>query len=170
MDSNYKNGPVFSDGQRVARRVSERIQKFAGRQKHTYDEIKSLIGQAIKQIDFSGIKTLCIENLKSARNGTCGKFPRSLNRRMSHWLYAYIADLLARRCEERGVRLESKSPAYTSTTCPVCDKCDRRSREGFRFKCRHCGFSSEADLVAALKRLGEAGVYGLRLLKSWSLV
>lgn len=116
--------------------------------------------------------SICIENLKSVRSGTRGKFPRTLTRRLSHWLYAYIAQVLARRCEEVAVRRVMKSPAYTSTTCPLCDRCDRRSRVGDRFRCRHCGFSSEADLVAALnlKRLGEAGVCGVcRSLQSWSL-
>ena len=172
MDSNYKQGLVLSDGQTVGQAVYERIQTFSQRQKNTKAEIKSLVGHALKQLDLSGVKTLCIEHLKHVRQGTRGKFPRTLNRRLSHWLYAYIADWLARRCEELGIRLLRKSPDYTSMTCSVCDRCDRRSRVGDRFQCRHCGFSCDADLNAALnlKRLGEAGVYGLRSLPSWSFV
>jgi IS605 OrfB family transposase len=172
MDSNYKKGVVLSDGQVIGQQVYERIHTFTKRQKHTRAEIKSLIGHALKQIDLSGVKTLCIENLKHVRQGTRGKFPRSLNRRMSHWLYAYIADWLARRCEELGIRLERKGPSYTSQTCSACDRCDRRSRVGDRFQCRHCRFSIDADLNAALnlKRLGEAGVYGLRSLPNWTFV
>ena len=172
MDSNYKKGVVLSDQQMVGQEGYERIQTFTKRQKNTKAEIKSLIGHALKQLDLSGVKKLCIENLKRVRCGTGGKFPRTLNRRMSHWLYAYIAGWVARRCEELGVRLEWKNPAYTSTTCSLCDRCDRRSRVGDRFQCRHCGFSIDADLNAALnlKRLGEAGVYGLRSLPSWSFV
>jgi len=171
MDSNYKQGIVLSDGQNVAPEVYERIQTFTRRQRHTKAEVKSLVGQALKRVDFSGIKTLCVENLKSVRQGTRGKFPRSLNRRLSHWLYSYMADWIARRCEELGVRLERKNPAYTSITCSVCHTCDRRSRVGDQFRCRHCGFSIDADRNAALnlKQLGEAGVYGLRSLPSWKL-
>jgi transposase len=58
MDSNYKNGLVFSDGQTTGDALYKRIQQFAKRQKHTKVEIKSLIGAAIKQIDFSQIKTV----------------------------------------------------------------------------------------------------------------
>jgi IS605 OrfB family transposase len=174
MDSNYKQGLVLSDGQVTGQEVYERIQTFAKRQKNTKAEIRSLIGQALKQLDLSAVKTLCIENLKHVQQGTRGKFPRSLNRRMSHWLHAYIADWLARRCEELGIRLEWKSPGYTSQACSACGRCDRRNRVGDRFRCRNpkCGFSCDADLNAALnlKRLGEAGVYGLRSLPSWSYI
>jgi IS605 OrfB family transposase len=171
LDSNYKRGIVLSDGQTVGGSIYERIEGFARRQKHTKAEIKSLIGHALKRIDFSRIRVLSIEDLKRVRDGARGKFPRTLSRRLSHWLYAYIANWLARASEEAGVRLVRKSPAYTSQTCSFCGKCDRRSRVGERFLCRHCGFSLDADLNAArnLARLGEAGVYGLRLLESWKL-
>jgi hypothetical protein len=42
MDSNYKNGLVFSDGQVIGQALYQRIQEFAKRQKHTHAEIKSL--------------------------------------------------------------------------------------------------------------------------------
>jgi len=64
MDSNYKNGFVFSDGQRVGGEIYERIQSFFRRQKHTYDEVKSLVGHALKQVDLADVKLLCVENLK----------------------------------------------------------------------------------------------------------
>ena len=172
MDSNYKAGLVFSDGQTVAQEVYARVQTFNKRQKHTYAEVKALIGQALKQLDLSAIKILCVEDLRAVRNGARGKFPRTLNRRFSHWLYAYITDWLARYCEEAGVWLERKHPAYTSQTCSGCGRCDKRSRVGDRFQCRHCGFSVDADRNAALnlKQLGVAGVYGLRSLQSWNHV
>lgn len=166
MDSNYKNGFCFSDGQRVGTEIYSRIQKFTCRQKHTYEEVKSLIGHALKQVDFSNVRMLCIENLKKVKHNKRGKFPRTFNRRLSHWLYAYAANLLKRKCEEQGIRLERKSPAYTSQFCSVCRRWDKRNRVGDRFKCVICGFSNHADLNSAqnLALLGEAGVYGLRSL------
>ncbi len=95
-DSNYENGIVLSDDQRVGSHIYERIKGFARRQKHTKAEIKSLIGHELRRIDFSRIRVLCTEDLKRVRNGTGGKFSRTLNRRLSQWLYAYIASWLAR--------------------------------------------------------------------------
>ncbi|WP_414585282.1 hypothetical protein [Scytonema sp. PCC 10023] len=98
MDSNYKNGLVFSDGQNVATELHQTIQGFAKRQKRTRVEMKSMIAQAIKRIDFSQIKMLVIEDLKKVKHGKRGTFSRVFNRRLSHWLYAYTASLLVRRC------------------------------------------------------------------------
>jgi len=118
MDSNYRNGFVFSDGQVVGAFIYAVIQTFTKRQKNTYAQIKSLIGRALKQIDFSHIKTLCVEDLKRVKHNKKGTFPRVLNRRLSHWLYAYTIELLSRRCEEHGVRLEKKDPWKTSPLLP----------------------------------------------------
>ena len=168
MDSNYKNGLVFSDGQVAGGALYQRIQEFAKRQRHTHAEIDSGLGQALKQVNFAAIKALCIEDLKQVKSGTRGTFSRRLNRRLSHWLYASIVRRLEQYCEEYGVRLEKKDPYKTSQYCRSCGKWDRRNRRGDRFKCVHCGHEDHADHNAAhnLELLGLAGVYGLRLLQN----
>jgi len=171
MDSNYRNGLVFSDGQQTGQGAYDIIRSFPKRKKYTHASIKSLMGQAIKQIDFSTIRVLCVENLKKVKHDKRGTFPRTLNRRLSHWLYAYLCDVLTRRCEEHGVKLERKSPAYTSQFCRQCQRWDRRNRKGDKFSCVHCGFSDHADLNAAknLELLGLAGAYGLGSLQPESV-
>jgi IS605 OrfB family transposase len=168
MDSNYKHGLVFSDGQTTGEAAYETIQGFAKRQKHTHTHIKSLMGQALKQINWRNIRVLCIEDLKRAKQFLRGTFPRRLNRRLSHWLYNFLTQRLACLCEERGIRLERKHPAYTSQYCRLCRKWDRRNRKGDRFVCVFCGHVDHADRNAAhnLALLGLAGVYGLRSLPS----
>lgn len=164
MDSNYKNGIVFSDGQVVGSEIYQRIQGFGKRQKHTHTEVKSLVGHALKQIDWSSIKLLSIEELLRVKHGLRGTFSRVFNRRLSHWLYASVVSLLERKCEELGIQFERKDPFKTSQFCSHCNKWDRRNRKGDRFKCVHCGYLTHADHNAAhnLELLGVAGVYGLR--------
>ena len=166
MDSNYKHGLVFSDGQTMGDTAYETIQGFAKRQQHTHAHIKSMVGHALKQIDWSTIRVLCIENLKRVKQFRRGTFPRRFNRRLSHWLYNFLAEKLAHRCEEQGIRLERKNPWKTSQCCRFCQKWDRRNRRGDQFVCRTCGHTDHADLNAAhnLAFLGLAGVYGLRSL------
>jgi len=168
MDNNYVTGLVFSDGQNVGQELVQAIRHFPKRKKNTHVEIKSRMGQAIKLIDFSSIRVMCIEDLKYVKRGTRGTFSRTHNRRLSHWLYAYVVDVLARHCEEHGVRLERKHPAYTSQYCHICNRWDRRNRSGDRFRCVHCGYTAQADFNAAynLELLGLAGAYGLRWLQS----
>jgi IS605 OrfB family transposase len=99
MDSNYKHGMVFSDGQQVADNLYDKIQTFSKRQKHTRLEIKELLAREVKKIDLSGIKTVVIEDLKRVKDNKRGTFSRTLNRRLSHWQYNFAVDLLERRCE-----------------------------------------------------------------------
>ncbi|MGL5066109.1 MAG: zinc ribbon domain-containing protein [Microcoleus sp.] len=164
MDSNYKNGVVFSDSQVVGENIYQRIQEFKKRQKHTHAEIKSMLGQALKKVDWSSIQVLSIEDLKKVKHGKRGTFSRVFNRRLSHWLYRTLVQLLERKCEEEGVQLVVKDPFKTSQFCSNCNRWDRRNRKGDRFKCVHCDYQSHADSNAAynLELLGVAGVYGLR--------
>ncbi len=168
MDSNYKNGMVFSDGQIAGQDIYQRIQGFAKRQKNTRSEIKSELGKALKQIDFSEVKMIAIEDLKKVKHGKRGTFSRVFNRRLSHWLYRYFATLLERRCEEIGIEVVRKDPFKTSQFCRQCRRWDRRNRKGDRFLCVNCGYGDHADLNASknLELLGLAGAYGLRSLLS----
>jgi hypothetical protein len=168
MDSNYKAGFVFSDGQVVGQEIYAKIQTFGKRQKHTHAEVKSIVGHALKQVDLSNVKLLAIENLKYVKHGKRGKFSRGFNRRLSHWVYNYTTELQERDCEEQGVRLERKSPFKTSQYCRFCGKWDRRNRKGDLFLCVNCGHEDDADHNSSknLEFLGLAGTYGLRSLPS----
>lgn len=171
MDSNYKAGIVFSDGQVLGEKIYDIIQSFGKRQKHTHATVKSMLGRALKDWQASDIKMLCIEDLKKVKSGKRGTFSRRFNRRLSHWLYSTLIQLLERRCEELGIQFERKNPAYTSQYCHRCNKWDRRNRKGDKFKCIHCGYlgwNDHADHNAAknLEILGLAGFYGIRLLQS----
>jgi putative transposase len=60
MDSNYKNGLVFSDGQQIGKRLYDKIRSFSKRQKNTHREIKDELGRELKKLDLSKIKVLAI--------------------------------------------------------------------------------------------------------------
>ncbi len=169
MDSNYKNGLVFSDGQTTGDVIYKRIQEFAFRQKHTKAEVKSMIGAALKQTDFSQIKTIVVEDLKKVKSGTRGTFSRRFNRRLSHWLYRYSETLIERKCEELGIEVIRKNPWKTSQFCRYCFKWDRRNRRGDKFLCVNCHHGVEhADFNASknLELLGLLGFYGIHDLQN----
>jgi IS605 OrfB family transposase len=164
MDSNYKAGFVFSDGQQMGQALYDRIQHFGKRQKNTFAEIDSMVGQALKEVDWESIQALGVEDLKRVKQGKRGTFSRGFNRRLSHWLYRASAARIERICEEQGIRLEYKDPWKTSQFCRPCGKWDRRNRKGDRFQCVNCGHTDHADFNAAgnLEYLTVAGIYGFR--------
>ncbi|MBE3596668.1 MAG: transposase [Hydrogenibacillus sp.] len=49
-----------------------------------------------------------------------------------------------------GSEARSVGAAYTSRTCPACGYVDAGNRNGDRFHCRNCGFTGDADHVAAM--------------------
>src|SRR5262245_27521547 len=64
MDSNYRNGLVFSDGQQVGQELYTRVQIFDKREKHTRQQIKEELAREIKKIDLAEVKTVVVEDLK----------------------------------------------------------------------------------------------------------
>lgn len=166
LDLGYVNLATCSDGQMVGYHLNEFIRTFKKREKHTHKQITQKCYEELKKLDLSGIKVLVLEDLNKVKNNTRGKFSRTHNRRLSHWLYAKVTGWLVQRCEEQGIRLEIKFPWKTSQFCRFCGKWDRRNRSGESFVCKHCGHEDHADSNGAqnLKLLGLAGVYSLRSL------
>ena len=168
MDSNYRAGFVFSDGQHVGAEIYARIQTFAKRQKHTFKEVSDLVGKALRQVDWSRIDVLVLEGLRHVKTGRRGTFSRPFNRRLSHWLYRASEQRIRQYCEEHGIAVRFKNPWKTSQCCNACLKWDRRNRQGDRFRCVWCGHADHADFNAArnLRTLEVVGAYGLGILKS----
>lgn len=170
MDSNYKAGFVFSNGQHVGQEIYHRIQTFSKRQKHTFAEIDSMVGAALHRVNWSRIDVLVIERLKHVKRGTRGTFRRGFNRRLSHWLYKASESRIRQYCEEYGIVLREKNPAYTSQCCNACLAWDKRNRQGDRFTCVHCHHRTHADFNASknLRTLEVIGAYGLGILKNYN--
>ena len=51
----------------ITTRLAQALAKQAKRQKHTHAHIKSLVAQALKRIDWSNIRVLCIEDLQHVK-------------------------------------------------------------------------------------------------------
>ena len=131
--------------------------------------VVTLEGSPPQSRTFDGLGVSALKHVKAFTRGT---FPRRLNRRLSHWLYNFLAEKLAYCCQEHGIRFERKAPWKTSQFCRFCQKWDRRNRRGDLFVCRTCGHTDHADVNAAhnLAFLGLAGVYGLRSLQTSHVV
>jgi len=168
IDLGYVDIGRCSDGQILGQNTNTLIKSFDKWEKNTHKQITDYCYSELKKLDLTGIKQVTIENLKSVKSRTRGKFSRKHNRRMSHWLYAKVTNWLERYCEENGVRLEKVSPYKTSQYCRICNNWDRRNRNGVVFKCVHCGHTDNADTNASqnIRLLGLAGVYSLRSLQA----
>lgn len=167
-DLGYVNLSTLSDGQQVGINMNKYIERFDKREKNTHIQAKQKAFEELKKIGFSNIKVLIIEELRNVKKGKRGMFPRTFNRRLSHWLYAKTIKWLEQHCEEQGIGIRYVSPYKTSQYCRFCGKWDKRNRKGEKFVCMHCGHTEHADINASknLELLGLAGAYSLRSLPS----
>ena len=147
--SDGRLGPsIHAELRRIARRTS------ASSRLHAKTWRNNVIGRYINRIDWRGIGTLKMEDLKHFRR-----------RRgfLSHWNYPFIMARIAAKCEENGITLVKVPAANTSRRCVACGWVHKANRAGERFHCVKCNHEAHADVNAAKNIL--AGVPG-RTIKS----
>jgi IS605 OrfB family transposase len=168
LDNGYQSLFATNEGKLIGTELKDKIKQAGKRRKSLHHFVNTEINREIKNIPLDETKILVLENLKNVKKGKRGKFSRQSNRLLSFWHYARAIEQLRQHCEERGILLKFKSPAFTSQRCPVCSKIDRRNRNGEKFACIKCGYSNNADIVSAknLEHCELAGVYSLHSLPS----
>jgi putative transposase len=75
--------------------------------------------------------------------------------RASYWLRGKVLDHVRYLALCHGILTVERNPAWTSQACPRCSHLGERfspNGRGYpnRFYCRHCGWSGDSDVVAAL--------------------
>ena len=101
------------------------------------------INWALKQLDLGKYGTIRLESNKNIKKG------RNTSKSLKHWSWSRIHKSITSICEEHGVRVELQSPAYKSQRCFSCGYVHKSNRNGKTFRCRHCGFTIDADMNGA---------------------
>jgi transposase len=145
--SSFKKGASVTNNQgadlnSIMLKLKRRKKGSRGFQR-TVAERDNYINWAVNHFDFSGVKTLRIENIKNLRRG------KRSSRFLSHWCYKSIFDKLIDTCSQLGVLVEKVSSAGTSQGCPICGWVQKSNRRGKLFHCKSCGFSADSDMVGS---------------------
>jgi putative transposase len=91
---------------------------------------------------------IAIEDLTNIRKrkGRGKQFKRALH----SWSFAQLRSFLEYKAEEKGCKVETIDPRYTSQTCSKCGYVHKSNRPSQSlFKCKSCGFELNADLNAS---------------------
>ena len=117
------------------------------------------IEETINSLPWGSFKVVIVEDLKDIKRGKSRNRGRNFRRSVAPWRASRVLARVAQRCEENRVLLVTVPPAYTSQTCPVCGRIDKRNRVGTCFYCVGCGHTADADHVGAvnIRRLGLSG-------------
>jgi len=142
---NRLRGKLQGKGTKSARRLlKERRRKerrFAAHVNHAI--AKDLVAKA-KGSGFG----IALEDLQGIRARI--KVRRAQRRDLHSWAFGQLRAFLEYKAQKEGVRIVLVDPKYTSQTCPLCGRVDRRNRPNRgRFECVGCGFAGPADAVAA---------------------
>ena len=98
----------------------------------------------VNKLDLKKVKIVNRENIKNLRKFT------NVNRRMKHWNYAELFDVIDSKLGKQGVLVNKLSPTYTSQRCSNCGWTRKLNRKKKKFKCDKCSFEHDADLNASL--------------------
>ena len=97
----------------------------------------------VNQLNLDGVRVVNRENIKHLRRFA------NVSRRMKHWNYAELFDIVDAKLAEQGVLVGKLNPTYTSQRCSMCGWTRKNNRKGKWFKCTSCSHEQDADLNAA---------------------
>lgn len=125
---------------RHLRKLSKKENRFRADINHT---ISKRIVQSLKPGT-----VIVLEDLKSIRQTS--RLRKKQRKQLHKWNFFQFQQFLTYKAEAKGIRVEYVDSRYTSQKCSVCGYVSRSNRPYQAvFKCRHCGFSLNADLNAS---------------------
>ncbi len=102
-----------------------------------------------------GLQVLVFEHLRPYRPGHGLSWSRRTNRKRAYWLRGKVLAHVRHLAVCHGILVVERNPAWTSQACPHCSHLGERFSPGgrgypSRFRCGHCGWTGDANIVAAL--------------------
>jgi len=114
-----------------------------------FRERDNFLHRVINQLPWDEINVLGIECLKDLKKGKKRNRGKSFRKAMAPWTYRQVIEILRQKSQENRVHLVEVESAYTSRTCPKCNKESKDNRKGENFVCIVCHYSQDADYVGA---------------------
>jgi putative transposase len=133
-----------------SRRARRKLKRMAGRQRRFQAKVNheiskrlvakaKALGMAIAMEDLSGIR----DRVEPTVNGR-------FRRQLGNWGFAQLGQFVEYKAELAGVPVIKVDARNSSRTCSVCGHCEKGNRpDQATFRCKHCGYSTDADLNAA---------------------
>lgn len=92
--------------------------------------------------------TIALEDLKGIRQTS--RLRKKQRKQLHKWNFFQFQQFLTYKAAAKGIKIEYVDSRYTSQKCSVCGYISRSNRPYQSvFKCKHCGFSLNADLNAS---------------------
>ena len=156
-DVNYKrivfSNNIFYNIKRLAHRKIEHKkynQKKRNLTNYTKDFLHKLTTQISDNLQQIGVDVLVLEDLRSLRKSASRKLGTSKGKLINYIVnsmpYSMFQKFLKYKCLDRGIKVVSINPAYTSKTCSRCSSRNIKRPRQEDFVCLDCNFKLHADL------------------------
>ena len=109
----------------------------------TQQHRKNYINWSINQLNLSDVKQINLEKLFQVGKGT------NKGRFLSGFAYTLIKKKLESLAETEGFAVSEVDNSFRSQRCSECAWTQKSSRKEKLFSCKHCGFTTDADLNAS---------------------
>ncbi len=148
---------------RTGRKLKARITKVAQQDCPTSEKdfVNKASGSISKNHAMVCVEDLQVQNMSASATGKGARAKSGLNRSILDASPFELRRQLEYKTVWRGGLLIPVRPQNTSRTCPCCEQVSKDNRKTqAEFVCVECGFSANADLVAAIniKRQGIASL------------
>ena len=146
-----------SEGKQFGKDIKEfvnrvkKCKKGSKGKKRAIRALKQRMDEIVKEI-LKDTDLVVVEKLSNLNSNSKlkGRLSRNMRSSIGSWNYAYWLMRIEQWCERNRISFRTVTPYNTSRRCPSCGHTDSRNRVGEIFKCQACGYSGNADIVAAL--------------------
>lgn len=136
--------------------AKRKLKKLSGKQARFQKHTNHVISKRLVEKAQYTHRAIALEDLKGIREA---KVRRKQRARHANWSFYQLRQCIGYKAERAGVPVVFVNPKNTSRTCPKCGHIDKANRVSQSlFSCNQCGFSANADYVAALNIRARASV------------
>ncbi|MED1457194.1 zinc ribbon domain-containing protein, partial [Bacillus smithii] len=102
------------------------------------------------------VSDVYVGNPEGVQRHTKKKRRKNVNQKLSNWSFGKVKQYLEYKCQSKGIKVTFVNEAYSSQTCPVCQ---RKKKVRTRMYHCHCGYTSHRDIHGAKNILSQV-LYG----------
>lgn len=133
------------------------LKKLSGRERRFHRDINHIISKKIVAKAKDTRQAIALENLKGIRKSVTVR--RTQRSRFHSWAFFQLRSFIEYKATLTGIPVILVDPRGTSHICPECGHNEKRNRpDRDTFRCVQCGFSGNADHIAAINIASRAAV------------
>jgi IS605 OrfB family transposase len=133
-----------SRGSKSAKRHLQKISKKENRFRADTNHV--IAKRIVESLDSGDV--IALEKLTGIRQ--TARLRKKQRKDLHKWNFFQFEQFLTYKANARGIGVEYVDARYTSQKCSICGHISRSNRQSQAiFKCKHCGFSLNADLNAS---------------------